>query len=180
MVAREAKTAMGIPRPSTVALGVDSGSLSTGYGVVRAEGGLHRALGFGAIRNDSRVPHPERLALIYRRLRQIMDEFHPDLLALEEVFVSKNIQSALKLGQVRGAVMVAAAEAGIPVVELAPNTVKAAVTGHGHAEKAQVQFMVKAILGLASIPKPHDAADALALAICALNRRACPALEGMP
>lgn len=76
--------------------------------------------------------------------------------------------------------MVAAAEAGIPVVELAPNTVKAAVTGHGHAEKAQVQFMVKAILGLASIPKPHDAADALALAICALNRRACTALEATP
>lgn len=153
-----------------IALGVDSGSLSTGYGVVKAEGGLHRALEFGAIRNDPQTPHPQRLALIYGKLREVISLFHPDVLALEDVFVSKNVQSALKLGQVRGAVMVAAAEEGVTVVELAPNTVKAAVTGHGHADKAQVQFMVKAILGLKAVPKPHDAADALALAICALNR----------
>ena len=153
-----------------IALGVDSGSLSTGYGVVKSEGSLHRALEYGAIRNDPKTPHPERLAIIYRKLREVISRFRPDLLALEEVFVSQNVQSALKLGQVRGAVMVAAAEEGIPVVELAPNTVKAAVTGHGHADKAQVQFMVKAILGLKVEPKPHDAADALALAICALNR----------
>lgn len=155
-----------------IALGVDSGSLSTGYGVVLARGSVHRALGYGAIRNDAKTPHSERLGLIFRKLRDLIREFHPDLLALEGVFVSQNIQSALKLGQVRGAVMVAAAEEGVPVVELAPNTVKASVTGHGHAEKSQVQFMVKAILGLPSIPKPHDAADALALAICALNRSA--------
>ena len=153
-----------------IALGVDSGSLSTGYAVVKSEGGLHKALEYGAIRNDPKTPHPERLALIHGKLREVMSRFRPDLLALEEVFVSQNVQSALKLGQVRGAVMVAAAEEGVPVVELAPNTVKAAVTGHGHADKAQVQFMVKAILGLKVVPKPHDAADALALAICALNR----------
>jgi crossover junction endodeoxyribonuclease RuvC len=144
--------------------------LTTGYGVVLAQGSVHRALDYGAIRNDAKTPHPERLALIFRRMRELIRQFRPDLLALEGVFVSQNVQSALKLGQVRGAVMVAAAEEGVPVVELAPNAVKAAVTGHGHAEKAQVQFMVKAILGLPSIPKPHDAADALALAICALNR----------
>ena len=158
----------------TIALGVDSGSLTTGYGIVLAQGNVHRALDYGAIRNDAKTPHPERLALIFRRLRDLIRQFRPDLLALEGVFVSQNIQSALKLGQVRGAVMVAAAEEGVPVVELAPNAVKAAVTGHGHAEKAQVQFMVKAILGLPSIPKPHDAADALALAICALNRTPHP------
>lgn len=155
-----------------IALGVDSGSLSTGYGVVLAQGSVRRALDYGAIRNDARTPHPERLALIFRRLRDLIRQFRPDLLALEGVFVSQNVQSALKLGQVRGAVMVAAAEEGVPVVELAPNTVKAAVTGYGHAEKSQVQFMVKAILGLPTLPKPHDAADALALAICALNRSA--------
>ncbi len=154
-----------------IALGVDSGSLSTGYGVVQATGSTHRALEFGAIRNDSKTPHAERLALIFEKLQQVMDRNAPDLLALEEVFVSRNVQSALKLGQVRGAVMVAAASRGVPVVELSPTTVKAAVTGHGHAEKTQVQFMVKAILGLPAVPKPHDAADALALAICALNRR---------
>lgn len=157
----------------TIALGVDSGSLCTGYGIVLAQGSAHRALDYGAIRNDAKTPHPERLALIFRRVRDLIRQFRPDLLALEGVFVSQNVLSALKLGQVRGAVMVAAAEEGVPVVELAPNAVKAAVTGHGHAEKAQVQFMVKAILGLPSIPKPHDAADALALAICALNRSPC-------
>ena len=153
-----------------IALGVDSGSLSTGYGVVQAQGSTHRALEFGAIRNESGTPHPERLIRIFRRLQEVIEKFHPDILALEEVFVSQNIQSALKLGQVRGAVMVAAAGRGVPVLELAPNTVKAAVTGHGHADKTQVQFMVKTILGLKAVPKPHDAADALALAICALNR----------
>lgn len=163
-----------------IALGVDSGSLSTGYGVVQATGSTHRALDFGAIRNDAATPHAERLALIFRRLHEIMDRNPPDLLALEEVFVSRNPQSALKLGQVRGAVMVAAAERGVPVVELSPTMVKAAVTGHGHADKAQVQFMVKAILGLSSIPKPHDAADALALAICALNRKSPLELGARP
>jgi crossover junction endodeoxyribonuclease RuvC len=153
-----------------IVLGVDSGSLSTGYGVVEGNGNRLRALDYGAIRNPSDREHPERLSLIYKGLRDLIGRHHPEVLALEQVFVARNAQSALKLGQVRGAVMVAGMESGLRVVEFSATQVKAAVTGFGRAEKAQVQFMVKTLLGLQKLPQPHDAADALALAICALTR----------
>ena len=155
----------------TVVLGVDSGSLCTGFGVVEARGSSYRALEFGAIRNPSTATHPERLGKIHEALREVIARHRPELLAIEGVFFSKNAQSALKLGQVRGAVMVTALQAGLEVREYSPAEVKMAVTGYGRAEKQQVQTMVRAILGLSSVPQPHDAADALALAICALNRR---------
>ncbi len=163
-----------------IVLGVDSGSLSTGYGVVEGSGNLHRALAFGAIRCKSDQPHPERLAAIHRAIREIIQTHRPQILALEEVFVARNAQSALKLGQVRGAVMVAAFEAGVEVLEFSATQVKSAVTGYGRAEKGQVQLMVKSILGLTKVPEPHDAADALALAICALSRRSWTARVGGP
>jgi crossover junction endodeoxyribonuclease RuvC len=154
-----------------IVLGVDSGSLCTGYGVVQGDGRLHRALEWGAIRNPPSAGQPERLAGICRNLREVMRKFQPGVLALEGVFYCKNAQSALKLGQVRGAVMMTALEEGLEVREFSPAEVKLAVTGYGRAEKAQVQTMVRAILGLAKLPQPHDAADALALALCALNRQ---------
>lgn len=155
-----------------IVLGVDAGSLSTGYGAVEGKGSLHRALEFGAIRNPAQRGHADRLAIIYHRIREVIRRVRPDLLAMEEVFMAKNPQSALKLGQVRGAVMVAAVEEGLPVAEFSALEIKSAVTGYGHAEKEQVQFMVKTILGLPKPPQPHDAADALAVAICALHRAA--------
>jgi crossover junction endodeoxyribonuclease RuvC len=155
-----------------IVLGVDAGSLSTGYGVVEGRGSLHRAVEFGAIRNPSQREHARRVAGIYEGIREVIRRTHPDLLAMEEVFMAKNPQSALKLGQVRGAVMVAAVQEGLPVEEFSALEIKAAVTGFGHAQKGQVQFMVKTILGLPKLPQPHDAADALAVAICALARGA--------
>ena len=152
-------------------LGVDSGSLCTGFGVVQGDGRLHRALDWGAIRNPPAATQAERISAIYKGLRDVMRRFSPNVLALEGVFYCKNAQSALKLGQVRGAVMMAALEEGLEIREFSPAEVKVAVTGYGRAEKQQVQAMVKAILGLAKLPEPHDAADALALALCALSRR---------
>jgi crossover junction endodeoxyribonuclease RuvC len=154
-----------------IVLGVDSGSLCTGYGVVQSDGRLNRALDWGAIRNPPTATQAERITTIYKNLREIMRRFAPNIMALEGVFYCKNAQSALKLGQVRGVVLLAALEEGLEIREFSPAEVKLAVTGYGRAEKAQVQTMVKAILGLAKLPEPHDAADALALALCALNRQ---------
>jgi crossover junction endodeoxyribonuclease RuvC len=161
-----------------IAIGVDSGSLRTGYGVVRGAGNRSRCLAYGVIRLQPSAPHPERLAAIHRGLKDLIREHRPDVLALEGAFFSVNAQSALKLGQVRGAVMVTAFMEGLEVREYSPAEVKAAVTGHGRAAKEQVQRMVKALLGLEAIPEPHDAADALALALCAIARSGWDAKVG--
>ncbi len=153
-----------------VVLGVDSGSLSTGYGIVEQRGSNLRALALGAIRNSPGTPHAERLFAIQEQLKTLIREYRPNRVALESVFVAKNARSALVLGQVRGVVMAAAMEEGVLIQEYTPNQVKAAVCGYGHAEKGQVQNMVKILLGLQTIPKPNDASDALALAICAILR----------
>lgn len=153
-----------------IVLGVDSGSLSTGYGFVEERGGRMKALAFGAIRNAGTVPHPDRLFKIQEELRALIRVHRPELLALEDVFVAKNAKSALVLGQVRGVVMATAMTEGVPVKEFTPNQVKMAITGYGHADKAQMQQMIKVLLGLPAPPQPHDAADALALAVAALNR----------
>lgn len=157
-----------------IALGVDSGSRCTGFGVVERRGGRDRALAYGAVRLPADLPHPERLLTIHERLRDLIAEHRPDVAALEGVFVAGNAQSALKLGQVRGAVMVTCAAAGVPLLEFSPAEVKTAVAGYGRAEKRQVQAMVKAILGLGTLPSPFDAADALALALCALSASQSP------
>lgn len=163
-----------------IVLGVDPGSLCTGYGLVDGGARVHRAIVWGAIRSPSSASQPERLAGIYRNLREISQRFKPQLMAIEGVFYCKNAQSALKLGQVRGAVMMAALEEGLEVREFSPAEVKVAVTGYGRAEKAQVQTMVKTILGLPKLPEPHDAADALALALCALTRQGWDRKVGRP
>ena len=163
-----------------IVLGVDPGSLCTGYGLVESGSRVHRALEWGAIRNPPSASQPERIAGIYRNLREIACRFKPHLMAIEGVFYCKNAQSALKLGQVRGAVMMAALEEGLEIREFSPAEVKVAVTGYGRAEKAQVQAMVKTILALPKLPEPHDAADALALALCALTREAWDRRVGRP
>ncbi len=153
-----------------IVLGVDPGSLSTGYGVVEGAGGRYKALSYGAIRNTSKTAHPERLRVIQCKILEVIREFNPSFLALEGVFVSKNARSALILGQVRGVVMVTAVSEGLEVREFSPAEVKIGVTGYGRAEKGQVQKMVQTLLGLSEIPKPNDAADAVAIALCALAR----------
>jgi crossover junction endodeoxyribonuclease RuvC len=154
-------------------LGIDCGTEYTGYGVVEllADNRLV-CVAFGAIKLSPRQPMPARLARIYRQLREIISEHRPDRVAIEDVFYAVNVKSALKLGQVRGVAMLAAASAGIEVAEYSPLSIKSAVVGYGKAEKHQVQQMVTRLLKLDEVPESPDAADALAIAICHLHTAA--------
>jgi crossover junction endodeoxyribonuclease RuvC len=146
--------------------GIDPGSERTGYGCVETDFTRHLLLACGAIAAPPSSSFPERLLHIHQRLSTLMREHRPDCVAIESLFYAVNVKSALKLGHARGVAMLAAVEAGVPVVEYAPAEIKRAVVGYGRAEKAQVQQMIKVILRLEQPPEPHDAADALAVAIC--------------
>jgi crossover junction endodeoxyribonuclease RuvC len=151
-------------------LGIDCGGAYTGYGVVEMDsGGGLVCLTCGAIKLSLRDPLPQRLARIYDGLGALIVEHRPDEVAIEGIFYALNVKSALLLGQVRGVAMLAAAAAGLDVAEYSPLTIKAAVVGYGRAEKQQVQDMVTRLLNLAEAPKPMDASDALAIAICHLH-----------
>ena len=151
--------------------GIDPGSERTGYGCVETDGTRHRIVTCGAITTPPLTPFPEKLLAIHRRLAVLLAECAPDCVAIENLFHAVNVRSALKLGHARGVAMLAAIEAGVAVVEYTPAEIKRAVVGYGRAEKHQVQQMVKLILGLAQAPSPHDAADALAVAICHVHSR---------
>jgi crossover junction endodeoxyribonuclease RuvC len=146
--------------------GIDPGSDRTGYGCVETDGSRHRIVLAGAIPAPPLATFPEKLLEIHARLSEIIAVCRPDCVAIENLFHAVNVRSALKLGHARGVAMLAAVEAGLPVVEYTPAEIKRAVVGYGRAEKHQVGQMVKLILGLAEPPAPHDAADALAVAIC--------------
>ena len=146
--------------------GIDPGSERTGYGCVETDGSRHRIVACGAISSPALTSFPDKLHRIHSQLTIILAECRPACVAIENVFYSVNARSALKLGHARGVAMLAAVEAGVPVFEYTPAEIKRAVVGYGRAEKPQVQQMVKLILGLATLPTPHDAADALAIAIC--------------
>ena len=150
-------------------LGIDPGSRITGYGVIDAAAGTARYVASGAI-TTAKGPFTSRLADIYSGVADVIAEHAPTTLAIEEVFFARNAQSALKLGQARGVAIAAAVAATLEVHEYAPRSVKLAVVGSGRASKAQVQYMVRAILGLDTEPQA-DAADALAVAICHVNTR---------
>jgi crossover junction endodeoxyribonuclease RuvC len=154
-------------------LGIDCGTEYTGYGVVEllADDRLV-CVACGAIKLSPREPMPARLARIYRQLQEIVSEHRPDRVAIEDVFYAVNVKSALKLGQVRGVALLAAASAGLEVAEYSPLSIKSAVVGYGKAEKHQVQQMVTRLLKLDEVPEPPDAADALAIAICHLHTAA--------
>ena len=154
--------------------GIDPGSDRTGYGCVETDGSRHRIVLFGAITSPRIVSFPKKLLTIHARLTALIAECRPDCVAIENLFYAKNARSALKLGHARGVAMLAAMEAGVPVVEYTPAEIKRAVVGFGRAEKQQVQQMVKLILGLSHPPSPHDAADALAVAICHAHSMAPP------
>ena len=147
-------------------LGIDCGSRITGYGVVDTNGADCTLVRCGVIRSRSSDPLAVRLKEIHAGIIEIIRELGPDVAAFESLFYSNNVQSALKLGHVRGVSLVAAAAANLPVFEYSPAEVKSAVTGYGRAEKPQVQQMVRALLKLESTPEPLDASDALAVAIC--------------
>jgi crossover junction endodeoxyribonuclease RuvC len=151
--------------------GIDPGSERTGYGCVETDGRRHHLIACGAIIAAARDPFPQRLARIHRELVSLLDSHRPDCVAVESVFHAVNARSALKLGHARGVAILAAVEAGCDVVEYTPAAVKRAVVGYGRADKHQVQQMIKLLLGLSRAPTPHDAADALAVAICHLHSR---------
>jgi crossover junction endodeoxyribonuclease RuvC len=146
--------------------GIDPGSDRTGYGCVETDGSRHRIVLSGAIASPPRAPFPEKLRHIHTRLVELIGEARPDCVAIENLFHAVNVRSALKLGHARGVAMLAAVEAGLEVAEYTPAEIKRAVVGYGRAEKHQVQQMMKLLLGLSVLPTPHDAADALAVAIC--------------
>jgi crossover junction endodeoxyribonuclease RuvC len=153
--------------------GIDCGTEITGYGVVETDDSGNfpkltcRAV--GALRLSKARQLPQRLAQVYSDLTAEMDRWQPDVVAVEEVFYSVNAKSALKLGQVRGVALLAAANHGLPVAEYAPLSIKSCVVGYGLAKKEQVQFMVARLLNLPDLPEPADAADALAIAICHIH-----------
>src|SRR5437899_6457178 len=154
-------------------LGIDCGGEYTGYGVVEIHStGKLSCLTCGAIKLSPREKLPTRLSRIYMHLGAIISEHQPDEVAIEDVFYALNVKSALKLGQVGGVAMLAAASAGLEVAEYSPLSIKSAVVGYGRAEKNQVQHMVRQLLELEEIPEPADAADALAIAICHLHTSA--------
>ena len=146
--------------------GIDPGSDRTGYGCIETDGSRHRLVMAGAITAAASASFPDKLLQIHTRLTALLGESRPDCVAVENLFHAANVRSALKLGHARGVAMLAAVEAGLPVAEYTPAEIKRAVVGYGRAEKPQVQQMVKLLLHLTSAPSPHDAADALAVAIC--------------
>ena len=155
-----------------LALGLDPGTATTGYGLVRLldDGGL-QAVEYGVILTPKEMDDAKRLSMLYTKLNKILADFRPETSAVEKLFFQKNVRTALAVGQARGVLLLAISQTGLDVAEYTPNEVKQAVTGYGSADKRQVQEMVRIQLALDSIPKPDDAADALAIAICHLITR---------
>ena len=149
-----------------VILGIDPGAATAGFGVVELSKGRLSPAGYGTIRTPAGLPLPERLRQIYDDAHRLFERYQPDVVAVEQLFFSRNVTTAFSVGQARGIFLLCAAQRGVPVVEYAPHEVKLAVTGEGRAAKAQVAFMVRALLGLTETPRPDDVADALAIAIC--------------
>ena len=147
-------------------LGIDPGTAIMGWGIVDEAGGVLTAVAFGVLTTPAGMPQTERLLKLYNGLRALLAQHKPDAAAVEELFFGKNVTTAVSVGQARGVALLALAQAGVPIHEYKPVVVKQAVAGYGGADKKQMQEMVRLTLRLAAIPKPDDAADALAIAIC--------------
>jgi crossover junction endodeoxyribonuclease RuvC len=152
-----------------IILGIDPGTRITGYGVIKVAHPRLEPLDFGCIRPPVDAEAPARYLALFEGVEKLLEKYAPDAVSVETQFVYKNVQSAMKLGMARGAVLLAAARRGIPIFEYAPKKAKLAVVGNGAASKEQVQRMVQLLLQLPVLPEPEDAADALALAICHAN-----------
>ncbi len=159
-------------------LGIDPGTATTGYGVVDYRAGREKMVTYGTIKTDSGMAMPLRLYRIKLQLEQLLQEYLPDKVAVEELFYNRNSKTVITVAQSRGVILMTAAAAGLPVLEYTPLQVKQAVVGYGNAEKRQVQLMVQRILGMKEMPRPDDAADALAIAICGLHSNRLGEIQG--
>jgi crossover junction endodeoxyribonuclease RuvC len=153
----------------TLALGIDPGTAICGFGLVDEPNSRLRPVRFGAITTDKQLPAEERLAIIYGGLTDIVKEYRPAIMAVEQLFFNRNVTTAMTVGQARGVILLVAAHQNLKVAEYTPLQVKQTVTGYGGATKQQVTFMVQKLLNIKDKPKPDDVADALAAAICALH-----------
>jgi crossover junction endodeoxyribonuclease RuvC len=160
-----------------IILGIDPGTAALGYGIVERTGSKLRAIDYGCLTTSPDLPLAERLLAIHDFVADLISLHDPELVAVERLFFSKNAQTAMAVGQARGVILLAAAEGGKAVREATPNEVKSAIAGYGAADKEQVQRMVQLVLGMASLPTPDDAADALAIAVCIANRVGQPGRE---
>ncbi len=146
-------------------LGIDPGSETLGWGVVKKDGNFYRSVAYGTVKSSPKDAFSKRLLKIYDGVQDVIERFQPEVISIEEAFFATNVKVALKLGQVRGVVLLVGEKNGLEIAEYAPRLMKQTVVGYGNAEKHQVQEMVRILLKLPEIPQPHDAADALALAI---------------
>jgi crossover junction endodeoxyribonuclease RuvC len=156
---------------SVITIGIDPGTALLGFGVIQSNG-ESELVDYGVIETTSSSTMPDRLNFLYDSVRNLIEQFRPDVLAIEQLFFARNVTTAISVGQARGVVLLAAAQAGVAVVEYSPSEVKHAVVGYGKADKSQMQEMVRIILNLAETPRPDDAADALAIALCHVQRAA--------
>ena len=152
-----------------IVLGIDPGTAALGYGIVERTGSRLREVDHGCLVTSPDLSLPERLLAIHSLVDELLSLHQPHLLGIERLFFSRNVQTAFAVGQARGVVLLAAAQYGVPVREATPNEVKSAITGHGAADKDQVQRMVQLVLGMSELPRPDDAADALAIATWVAN-----------
>lgn len=152
-----------------IILGIDPGIADTGFGIIKKDKTNIACLGYGSIKTPAKMEIADRLEIISNDLDILIKKHKPDLIAVEQLFFAKNAKTALIVGHARGVVLLTAKQNDVPLTEFTPLQVKQAVTTYGKADKTQIQRMVKMILGLTKIPKPDDAADALAVAICAIN-----------
>ncbi|RMH34219.1 MAG: crossover junction endodeoxyribonuclease RuvC [Acidobacteria bacterium] len=150
-------------------MGIDPGSETLGWGIVEGDNFKYRLVEYGVVKSNRRDKFSKRLLRIFDSVADIIWRFEPKVLSIEEAFYAVNVEVALKLGQVRGIVMLAGEKAGLEIAEYSPRFVKQTIVGYGNAEKQQIQEMVRILLKLKEKPEPHDAADALALAICHLH-----------
>ena len=149
-----------------IILGIDPGYATIGFGVLRAEGGQVQLLRYGVITTSPGLPFPQRLLTILNDMNELLDTFRPEAMAVEELFFGNNVTTGIGVAHGRGVILVAAAQRGVPVYEYKPSQVKQAVVGYGSAEKRQVMEMTRRMLNLPQVPRPDDAADAIALALC--------------
>lgn len=149
-----------------VILGIDPGFAIVGFGVLQNEAGKQKLASCGAIRTQSGLPLPTRLLQIENDMAQLFETFHPDAMAVEELFFTNNITTGIGVAQARGVILAAAERAGVPIYEYSPSEVKLAITGYGKATKTQIMDMTKRVLGLKTVIRPDDAADAVAIALC--------------
>lgn len=159
---------------SKIILGIDPGIADTGYGIIKEDSSCLHCLAYGSIKTSAKDDLITRLDILNRELDKIIKKYQPALASVEQLFFNKNVRTALIVGQARGVALLTLKQNNLPIVEFTPSQVKQAVSSYGQASKKQVQKMVKLILNLKELPYPDDAADALAIAICALNSKLCP------